>query len=81
MTPKELQALDLEFNAAYEFLYEYGDTTPAYDAAVADFDNEMQKRGKVWEVAQYLANYRLDLITSDREAAAFMIAYKKLYAA
>jgi len=81
MTPKELQALDLEFNAAYEFLYEYGDTTPAYDAAVADFDNEMQKRGKLWEVAQYLANYRLDLITSDREAAAFMIAYKKLYAA
>lgn len=81
MTPKELQALDLEFNAAYEFLYEYGDTTPAYDAAVADFDNEMQKRGKLWEVAQYLANYRLDLITSDREAAAFMIAYRKLYAA
>ena len=81
MTPKELQALDQEFNAAYEFLYEYGDTTPAYDAAVADFDNEMQKRGKLWEVAQYLANYRLDLITSDREAAAFMIAYKKLYAA
>lgn len=81
MTPKELQALDLEFNAAYDFLYEYGDTTPAYDAAVADFDNEMQKRGKLWEVAQYLANYRLDLITSDREAAAFMIAYRKLYAA
>ena len=79
MTPKELKEFDQEFNAAYNMLYEYGDAGEAYASAVKDFDQEMEKHGRLWERAQYIANYRLDIVTSDREAAAFMIAYKKLY--
>jgi len=81
MSLADLKALCKEYAAAYDFLYEYGDSTPAYYAAVADFDRELEKKSTVYNAACYFSNYRADPISSDREAAAFMIAYKKLFAA
>lgn len=81
MENKNLEALGREFNAAYTFLYEYGDNTPAYNAAVADFDSKSKnKRSKFYKTVCAFVESRQDFISSDREAAAFMIAYKKLFA-
>lgn len=79
MDNKKLEALCREFTAAYSFLYEYGDNTPAYNAAVADFDKELEKQGTVFNAIRFFSNHRADPISSDRECAAFMIAYKKVF--
>ena len=82
MENKNLEALRREFNAAYTFLYEYGDNTPAYNAAVEDFDKKVKnKRSKFYKMVCSFIEFRRDIISSDREAAAFMIAYTKLFAA
>lgn len=81
MDNKNLEPLNQEFIAAYNFLYEYGDSTPAYNAAVADFDKKVKnKRSKFYKTVCSFIEYRKDIISSDREAAAFMIAYTKLFA-
>lgn len=81
MDKMKMEPLNQEFAAAYDFLYEYGDSTPAYNAAVKDFDEKIKnKRSKFYKTVCAFIEFRRDVISSDREAAAFMIAYKKLFA-
>ena len=81
MDKLKLEPLNQEFTAAYSFLYEYGDSTPAFYAAVKDFDEKVKnKRSKFYKTVCAFIEFRRDVISSDREAAAFMIAYTKVFA-
>jgi hypothetical protein len=60
-----------QFEKEYNFLYKNRNNVAGYKEAVTAFDEFLKKSGDfVGEFAQY----RNDLITSDREAAAFMFA-------
>lgn len=63
-----------EFRKEYEFLYENKDMVAGYQEAVDAFD-EFAPGHKDF-VSEFVA-YRMDFISSDREAAAFMFAMEK----
>lgn len=61
-----------QFNKEYQFLYEH-DNVAGYDEAVDAFD-EMMENEDFRRFVSGFVSYRQDLISSDREAAAFMFA-------
>lgn len=64
-----------KFNDEYDFLYKNYDRVAGYDEAVETGDIFIQNHPEF--VAEF-ANYRRDLITSDREVAAFMFALEDM---
>jgi len=68
-----------QFEKEYEFLYENMDRVAGYDEAVAAFDEFIRR----WPNGNFVAEfcrYRGDMLTSDREAAAFMFALEVMTA-
>lgn len=70
-----LEALDAAFNAAYEGLYNGTLTAPG---AVSSFDDELAENADFAADLGDFNEYRRDIITSDREAAAFWLAWKEV---
>lgn len=68
-----------QFNKEYAFLYDNRDRVAVYDEAVNAFDMFILDEQHAAFVGEF-AKYRKDLITSDREAAAFMFALDALVA-
>jgi len=64
-----------KFNQEYRFLYDNYDRVAGYEEAVDAFDAFLKSHG---DFVGEFANYRGDLVTSDREAAAFMFALESL---
>lgn len=60
-----------QFDKEYNFLYESKGYVAGYDEAITAFDEFLKKNG---DFIREFARHRNDLITSDREAAAFMFA-------
>ena len=60
-----------QFEKEYSFLYDNRDKVAGYDEAVSAFDNFLSAHNSF--VCAFV-KYRGDMITSDREAAAFMFA-------
>jgi len=65
-----------QFNKEYDFLYEHSNVV-GYEEAVTWFDDN-QARPEVKPFVIALINERGDLISSDREAAAFAFACEVL---
>ena len=62
-----------DFNNEYDFLYSNCDRVAGYKEAVKAFDKFLATaEGK--KIVQKFVAYRGDVISSDREAAAFMFA-------
>ena len=66
-----IQKLSKQFEKEYKFLYDNRNNVAGYDEAVTAFDQFIKTSG---DFVGEFAKYRGDLITSDREAAAFMFA-------
>lgn len=66
-----------QFKKEYEFLYDNYDRVAGYNEAVDAFDAFIQDEQRAAFVGEF-AKYRQDMITSDREAAAFMFALEAL---
>lgn len=62
------------FSGIYNVYYESGDDGPAYRDMVAMGDRLLQDKS-VAPLNVAFAEYRQDIVTSDREAAAFAAAY------
>ena len=71
----DIKAFSKRFAEEYEFLYDHCDNVAGYDKAVRAGDEFMKRHPEF--VAEF-ARFRGDLITSDREAAAFMFALSSL---
>ena len=68
-----------KFSEEYTFLYKNQDRVAGYREAVDAFDEYLKNDiGGFRKFVGEFANYRNDLITSDREAAAFMFALESL---
>ena len=65
------------FDEEYAFLYDHRDNVAGFDEAVASFDGFLQNETNADFVREFAA-YRGDVVSSDREAAAFMFALKAL---
>ena len=75
-TSKEtLEKISNKMNKEYEFLYEHKDNVPNYKEAANSFDSFSKKNKRF--VGEFI-KFRGDFITSDREAAAFMLALDDL---
>ena len=61
------------FDEAYDFLYDHRDNVAGYDEAVDGFDAFLKNEANVSFVREFAA-YRGDVVSSDREATAFMFA-------
>ena len=59
------------FNKEYNFLYDNDDNVAGYEEAVNSFDEFVTTHGDF--VGEFV-KFRGDLVSSDREAAAFMFA-------
>lgn len=66
-----------QFNKEYAFLYDNRDRVAGYEEAVNAFDMFILDAQHAAFVGEF-ANYRNDMVTSDREAAAFMFALDAL---
>lgn len=65
------------FDEEYAFLYDHHDNVAGYDEAVDSFDEFLKSEANTGFVRQFAA-YRGDVVSSDREAAAFMFALDAL---
>lgn len=65
-----------QFNKEYDFLYEH-DNVAGQEEAVAEFDKCIKNADFQKFVGEFVL-YRNDIISSDREAAAFMFALEVL---
>jgi len=65
-----------QFKKEYKFLYDH-DNVAGYDEAVTAFDEFIKIPANGKFVGEF-ADYRKDIIVSDREAAAFMFALETL---
>jgi len=70
-----IQKFSKQFEKEYSFLYDNSNNVAGYDEAVTAFDRFIKTNGDF--VGEFV-KYRGDLITSDREAAAFMFALETL---
>ncbi len=70
-----MKKLEEQFNKEYEFLYNAPGYVAGYNEAVAYFDQLLKANP---EPIREFAQYRGDVVSSDREAAAFIFAYTKL---
>ena len=68
-----IQDFSKVFSREYNYLYENRDQVAGYNEAVDAFDNFIHTDNGRAFIGEF-ARYRGDLITSDREAAAFMFA-------
>lgn len=68
-----------QYKKEYEFLYDNRDNIAGYTEAVAAFDNFIKTAAGSALVGEF-ARFRGDLLTSDREAAAFMFALDSMTA-
>ena len=66
-----------KFNQEYSFLYDTRDHVAGFSEAVEAFDESL-KSEKFRELVAKFVEYRLDFISSDREAGAFMFALESL---
>lgn len=64
-----------QFQKEYNFLYDHDDRVAGMDEAVEAFDQFV--KGHEDFIREFI-KYRGDLISSDREAAAFMFALEKI---
>ena len=68
-----------EFEKQYNFLYKNNDSSVAgYNEAIKYFDSE-ELTEKEETVLEEFVQYREDFIYSDRECAAFIFTFDKLY--
>ena len=65
-----------QFNKEYNFLYEHN-FVAGQDEAIAEFDRLIKNENFAKFVGEFV-NFRGDIISSDREAAAFMFALSYL---
>lgn len=67
------------FSETYDFLYDSEDRVAGFDEAVDAFDEYLAKdiQGFKAFVAEF-SKYRHDIISSDREAAAFMFVLEEM---
>lgn len=75
MTSVSIEEFYVKFGEFYEFLYDNYDRVAGYNEAVDAFDEFLHDNR---EFVSEFCKYRQDLITSDREAAAFMFALDSL---
>lgn len=61
----------------YDYLYDHHDHVAGYGEAVDSFDAFLKDKANVSFVREF-AVYRGDVVSSDREAAAFMFALDEL---
>lgn len=66
-----------QFNREYDYLYDHHDHMAGYDKAVDSFDAFLKDKANASFVREFAA-YRGDVVSSDREAAAFMFALDEL---
>ena len=66
-----------QFNREYEYLYDNHDHVAGYDEAVDSFDDFIKSEANAGFVKEFAA-YRGDIVSSDREAAAFMFALEAI---
>ena len=71
----DMKKLEEQFNKEYEFLYNAPGYVEGYNEAVTYFDQLLEANP---EPIREFARYRGDVVSSDREAAAFVFAYTKL---
>lgn len=69
-----MQALLDDFSKEYDFLYENNDNVAGYNEALA-FGDAFIIENRDFVIA--FAKYRCDILTSDREVAAFAFAIEK----
>ena len=67
----DVAAMLERFDKEYEFLYENRDNLAGYDEAVTAFDQHL-KNDSFKKILKEFIIYRGDIISSDREAAAYM---------
>lgn len=65
------------FDEEYDFLYDHRDNVAGYSEAVDSFDEFLKNEANARFVREFAA-YRGDVVSSDREAAAFMFALDAL---
>lgn len=65
------------FDDEYAFLYDHRDNVAGYDEAVDSFNEFLKSEANARFVREFAA-YRGDVVSSDREAAAFMLALETL---
>lgn len=70
-----IQKFAEQYQKEYSFLYQHGNNVAGYREAVDAFDEFVKTHG---DFVGEFARFRGDLITSDREAAAFMFALETL---
>jgi len=68
-----------QYKKEYEFLYDNRDHIAGYTEAVEAFDSFIKTASGAALVGEF-ARFRGDLLTSDREAAAFMFALDSMTA-
>ncbi len=66
-----IQEFKKQFDKEYDFIYENKDKVAGYEEAVNAFDSFLKTNSSF--IGKF-AKYRMDFISSDREAAAFMFA-------
>ena len=68
-----------KFSEEYGFLYDNGDRVAGYREAVEAFDEFLRNDiGGFKKFVREFCNYRNDIVSSDREAAAFMFALESM---
>ena len=63
-----------KFGAEYSFLYDNDDNVAGYGEAVEAFDEKVASDEAFKKFVGEFVTWRMDFISSDREAAAFMFA-------
>ena len=68
-----------KFSEEYDFLYENYDRVAGFDEAVVAFDEYLSKDiGGFRSFVGEFVDFRHDIVSSDREAAAFMFALESM---
>lgn len=68
-----------KFSEEYDFLYENRDQVAGFDEAVEAFDEYLSKDiGGFQSFVEEFVDFRHDIVSSDREAAAFMFALESM---
>lgn len=73
MTDRELEDFAVAYYTAYDFLYD-NDVNLSNYRELVDFGDSLLR--DEWVIVKQFNEYRLDILSSDREVAAFGIAYK-----
>ncbi len=73
-----IEEFSKKFSEEYDFLYDHRDNVAGYSEAVSAFDDAMSNNENFKRFVGTFCKYRGDLITSDREAGAFMFALESL---